>query len=73
MSRHVTTILALQEDLAARARQFTADTNEASFMVGRVMCRALGRFKQPAAKQEISQAMLRDLEAMIERARRSRH
>jgi hypothetical protein len=73
MAQPVTAILARQSELAAHARRSTGDVNEASLLVGRVICRAFGRFKGPAPEAEISAAMRLDLDAMIEQALRLRH
>lgn len=73
MAQPVAAILARQDELTAMARQFTGDINEAALLVGRVVCKALGRFTSPAAETEIALAMRRDLELLIEQALRARH
>ena len=73
MAQPVTAILSHQDELTTKARQFTGDVNEASLLVGRVICKALGRYKAPAADAEIGTAMRRDLERLIEQARKARH
>jgi hypothetical protein len=73
MTQPVAAILARQDELTAKARQFTGDINEAALLVGRVVCKALGRFRVPAAEKDIELAMRRDLDLLIEQARRARH
>jgi hypothetical protein len=72
MAQPVTAILSRQGELAAKARQFTQDTNEAGLLVGRVVCRALTRFQdRDAADDVVALAMRRDLDRLIEQLRRA--
>jgi predicted GNAT family N-acyltransferase len=73
MTQPVTAILSRQGELAARARQFTEDTNEASLLVGRVVSRALSTFKGTEADDVITHAMRRDLDRLIEQLKKARH
>ena len=73
MTQPVTAILSRQGELAAKARQFTNDTNEASLLVGRVVSRALSTFKGSEADDVITHAMRRDLDRLIEQLRNARH
>ncbi|MGD9815647.1 MAG: hypothetical protein AB7Q23_11740 [Hyphomonadaceae bacterium] len=72
MAQPVTAILSRQGELAAKARQFTQDTNEACLLVGKVVSRALSTFESGAADDVISQSMRRDLDRLIEQLRRAR-
>jgi len=69
MAQSVTAILERQGELAARARQFTDDTNEASLLVGKVMSRAFSTFQDGEAHDVIVQSMRRDLDRLIEQLR----
>ncbi|MEZ5996239.1 MAG: hypothetical protein R3C25_10845 [Hyphomonadaceae bacterium] len=71
MAQPVTAILSRQGELAARARAFTEDTNEASLLVGRVVSRALSRFSEGEADEVITHAMSRDLDRLIEQLRKA--
>ena len=73
MTQPVTAILSRQGELAAKARQFTNDTNEASLLVGRVVSRALSTFKGAEADDVITHAMRRDLDRLIEQLKKARH
>ena len=73
MAQPVTAILSRQGELAAHAREFTNDTNEASLLVGRVVSRALSTFKGTEADDVITHAMRRDLDRLIEQLRKARH
>ena len=73
MAQPVTAILSRQGELAAKAKQFTQDTNEASLLVGKVVSRALSTFKEGAADDVITHAMRRDLDRLIEQLRKARH
>jgi hypothetical protein len=66
-------ILSHQSELTERARGATDGANEASLLVGQVVCRALGRFDAKARGAEISLAMRKDLDALIEKALRAQH
>lgn len=72
MAQPVTAILSSQGELAAKAMQFTQDTNEASLLVGKVVSRALSTFKDGAADDVITHSMRRDLDRMIEQLRKAR-
>ena len=65
MAQLVTAILSNQEELAAKARQFTGDVNEASLLVGRVVTRAFNKYDRAASAASIAQALRRDLEKML--------
>ena len=71
MAQPVTAILSRQGELAAKARQFTQDTNEAGLLVGRVVCRALTTFQDGATDEVVAHAMRRDLDRLIEQLRRA--
>jgi hypothetical protein len=73
MAQPVTAILSRQGELAAKARQFTNDTNEASLLVGRVISRALSTFKSAEPDEVITHAMSRDLDRLIEQLKKARH
>lgn len=73
MAQPVTAILSRQGELAAKARQFTNDTNEASLLVGRVVSRAFSTFKDNEADEVITHAMRRDLDRLIEQLKKARH
>jgi hypothetical protein len=73
MAQLVTAILSRQGELAAQARQFTNDTNEANLLVGKVVSRAFSRFRDEAAVDLIQRTMRRDLELLIEQLRATRH
>ena len=66
-------ILSHQSELTARARGATEGANEASWLVGQVVCRALGRFDASARGEELSDAMKRDLDLLIAKALRAQH
>ena len=66
MAQPVTAILSSQGELAAKARQFTNDTNEANLLVGKVMSRAFSSFRDEAADEVVLHSMRRDLDRMID-------
>jgi hypothetical protein len=72
MAQPVTAILSRQNELAAKARRFTNDTNEACLLVGKVVSRALSTFKDGAADDVIVHSMSRDLDRLIEQLRAAR-
>lgn len=69
MAQSVTAILESQGELAAKARQFTNDTNEANLLVGKVMSRAFSTFRDGEANDIVVPSMRRDLDRMIEQLR----
>jgi len=69
MAQPVTAILSRQGELAARARQFTDDTNLAGLLVGRVVSRALMTRDRGEAEDVVLNTMNRDLDRMIEQLR----
>lgn len=71
MAQLVTAILSNQDELAAKARQFTGDVNEASLLVGRVVTRAFNKYDRGASADAISKALRRDLETLIAQHRLS--
>ncbi|MGH6950935.1 MAG: hypothetical protein ACREH4_08685 [Vitreimonas sp.] len=71
MAQPVTAILSHQEELAAKAKQFTQDTNEAGLLVGRVVSQALQRLHEGAPEELIASGMRRDLDQLIEKMRRA--
>ena len=71
MAQSVSTILAQTGDLAARARRYTGDMNEASLLVGRVMSRAFSELGGEENEAVIASVMTRDLERLIQQ--RERH
>jgi hypothetical protein len=73
MAQPVTAILSRQGELAAKAMQFTQDTNEASLLVGKVVSRALSTFKDGVTADDvITHAMRRDLDRLIEQLRKAK-
>lgn len=72
MAQPVTAILSRQGELAAKARQFTHDTNEANLLVGRVVSRALDRFEDSVSEEVVATTMRRDLDVLIEKLRRAK-
>ena len=70
MAQPVTAILSRQGELAAKARQFTQDTNEASLLVGRVVSKALKQLHEGAPEEVVTLSMRRELDHMIEQLRR---
>jgi hypothetical protein len=72
MAPPVTAILERQGELAARARQFTGDVNEAGLLVGRVVSRALLTRQRGAPEDVVLTAMNHELDRMIEQLRRAR-
>lgn len=71
MVQPVTAILSNTGELAAKARSFTHDTNEANLMVGRVVSRAFDAFQDGENDEAILGSMRRDLDRMIEQMRRT--
>lgn len=69
MAQPVTAILSRQGELAAKARQYTQDTNEANLLVGKVVSRALSNFRDGAADDVIVHSMRRDLDRLIDQLR----
>jgi predicted GNAT family N-acyltransferase len=69
MAQPVTAILSHQGELAAKARLFTQDTNEAGILVGKVVCRAMDAFQDGTSDDVILHAMQRDLDRMIQQMR----
>jgi riboflavin biosynthesis pyrimidine reductase len=72
MAQPVTAILSRQGELAAKARQFTQDTNEAGLLVGRVVSQALTRLHEGVADEVVAHDMRRDLDRLIEQLRQAR-
>lgn len=72
MAQPVTAILARQGELAAKARQFTDDTNEANLLVGKVISRAFSTFRDGAAEDVIRHSMRRDLDRLIDQLRHAK-
>jgi hypothetical protein len=72
VAQPVTAILSSHAELAAKARAFTGDANEAGLLVGKVVSRAFSTFKGEAAYDVVLHAMQRDLDAMIEKLRRAK-
>jgi len=69
MAQPVTAILSRQGELAAKAWQFTRDTNEANLLVGKVVSRALNQFTNGAADEVVVLEMRRELDRLIEQLR----
>jgi hypothetical protein len=65
MAQLVTAILSNQGALAAEARKFTGDVNEASLLVGKVMSRAFSTFDRESSADAVARKLRRDLEALI--------
>jgi hypothetical protein len=72
MAQPVTAILSRQGELAAKARQFTQDTNEAGLLVGHVVSKALLQLREGAPEELVAGAMRRELDRLIEQIRRAR-
>jgi hypothetical protein len=72
MAQPVTAILSRQGELAAKALQFTQDTNEACLLVGKVVSRALTTFKDSDPDDVIKHAMGRDLDRLIDQLRKAK-
>jgi hypothetical protein len=72
VAQPVTAILSSHAQLAAKARAFTGDANEAALLVGKVVGRAFIKFNAEAADEVVLHALQRDLDAMIEKLRRAR-
>ena len=72
MAQPVTAILSHQGELAAKARGFTCDANEAGLLVGKVVSRALATFQDGAADDVIEHTMRRDLDHLIAQLRRAK-
>ena len=69
MAQSVTAILERQGELAAKARQFTQDTNEANLLVGKVMSRAFSTLRDGEANDVVVHSMRRDLDRLIDQLR----
>ena len=69
MAQPVTAILSRQGELAARARKFTSGANEAGLLVGHVVSRALKTRERGEAEDIVLNAMIGDLDRMIDRMR----
>ena len=65
MAQTVSAILAHTEQLAARARRFTGDFNEASLLVGMVMSRAFEELGGDEPEDAISAHLSGDLDRLI--------
>lgn len=72
MTQPVTAILSSQGELAAKARQFTNDTNEANLLVGKVVSRAFSTFRDGVTDEVVLHSMRRDLDRLIDQLRRAR-
>lgn len=72
MAQPVTAILSSQGELAAKARQFTNDTNEASLLVGKVMSRAFCTLRDGVDDEVVVHSMRRDLDRLIDQLRSAR-
>jgi len=72
LAQPVTAILSSHAELAAKARAFTGDANEAGLLVGKVVSRAFDTFTGEVADDEVLHSMQRDLDAMIDRLRRAK-
>lgn len=66
MAQPVTAILSRQGELSARARKFTKGANEANLLVGHVVSRALKTREGGEAEDIVVNAMVSDLDRMIE-------
>lgn len=69
MAQPVTAILSRQSELTARARKFTEGANEAGLLVGHVVSRALKTRESGEAEEIVLNAMIVDLDRMIEQMR----
>lgn len=69
MAQPMTAILSSQGELAAKAMQFTHDTNEANLLVGKVMSRAFSTYRDGAADDVVLHSMRRDLDRLIDQLR----
>jgi hypothetical protein len=73
MAHPVTAILESQGELAAKAKQFTNDTNEANLLVGKVMSKAFCVYRDAApADDVVLHSMRRDLDRLIDQLRSAR-
>lgn len=73
MAHPVTAILESQGELAAKAKQFTNDTNEANLLVGKVMSKAFCAYRDTVpADDVVLHSMRRDLDRLIDQLRSAR-
>ena len=69
MQPTVMQILARQGDLAELAGQWTDDVIEARYLVHRVLSRAFQKYQSPSADLVLSDALRRDLRALLAQTR----
>jgi len=69
MQPTVMAILARQSDLAEIAGQWTDDVIEARFLVHTVLSRAFQKYQFPSADLVLSDALRRDMRALVSQAR----
>ena len=73
MAHPVTAILESQGELAAKAKQFTNDPNEANLLVGTVMSKAFCVYRDAEpADDVVLHSMRRDLDRLIDQLRSAR-
>jgi hypothetical protein len=65
MAQTVSAIIAQTGDLAAKARLYTGDVNEASLLVGKVVSRAFSKLRGHESKDVISATLSNDLDRLI--------
>jgi hypothetical protein len=70
MAQLVTAILSNQGELAAKARTFTGDVNEAGLLVSKVVSHAFETFDHRAHAEDISHGMRSELDRLIRELRR---
>jgi hypothetical protein len=73
MQPTVMAILERQGDLAAMARQCTDDVIEARYLVHKVLSRAFQKYQSPSADLVLSDALRRDMRALVAQAREGSH
>ncbi len=73
MTQPLAAILSRQDELAAKARQFTGDVNEAGLLVSKVVSRAFRTFSNGGSEEAVASEMRRELERLIEQLRKTRH
>ena len=65
MAQSVSAIIAQTGDLAAKARRYTGDVNEANLLVGKVVSRAFTKLRGHESDDVISATLSSDLERLI--------
>lgn len=73
MQPTVMAILARQSDLTALAGECTEDAVEARYLVHQVLSRAFQKYRSPSADLVLSDALRRDMRALVAQAREGNH